>query len=364
MTLVLGFLLPIVFFIATMPLKAAIRKKMLSVISSGSNTLSNKLYKKEDSSDSADKKDFKAKAMKMAADIAKKMTRMTLIALKMLLKFIRGVFIVIQFLIGLGLVGVVILVVLIVAVMGACILFMMSVTTDESTALVGTTISSADATQTQTAKYKDIFWVGDSRTVGLGSNVLGFSITNNSIINDSMCASVGQGLAWFTSDAITSKRNEIYALKGYNVIFNLGVNDYSGADQKYLDFYNNLPEDFIKNNNVCVMSVNPINATKCQANSYNVSVDGIEAFNEAIKNGLPDGITYIDTYSDMQGFIGSDGAGTADGLHYTADVYQKLYDDVLKKLVVSGDSEDSSDSDESSGDESSGDESSSESSDS
>lgn len=362
MTLVLGFLLPIVFFIATMPLKAAIRKKMLSVISSGSNTLSNKLYKKEDSSDSADKKDFKAKAMKMAADIARKMTRMTLIALKMLLKFIRGVFIVIQFLIGLGLVGVVILVVLMVAVMGACILFMMSVTTDESTASVGTTISSADATQTQTAKYKDIFWVGDSRTVGLGSNVLGFSITNNSIINDSMCASVGQGLAWFTSDAITSKRNEIYALKGYNVIFNLGVNDYSGADQKYLDFYNNLPEDFIKNNNVCVMSVNPINATKCQANSYNVSVDGIEAFNEAIKNGLPDGITYIDTYSDMQGFIGSDGAGTADGLHYTADVYQKLYDDVLKKLGVSGDSEDSGESSDS--DESSGDDSSSESSDS
>lgn len=362
MTLVLGFLLPIVFFIATMPLKAAIRKKMLSVISSGSNTLSNKLYKKEDSSDSADKKDFKAKAMKMAADIAKKMTRMTLIALKMLLKFIRGVFIVIQFLIGLGLVGVVILVVLMVAVMGACILFMMSVTTDESTASVGTTISSTDATQTQTAKYKDIFWVGDSRTVGLGSNVLGFSITNNSIINDSMCASVGQGLAWFTSDAITSKRNEIYALKGYNVIFNLGVNDYSGADQKYLDFYNNLPEDFIKNNNVCVMSVNPINATKCQANSYNVSVDGIEAFNEAIKNGLPDGITYIDTYSDMQGFIGSDGAGTADGLHYTADVYQKLYDDVLKKLGVSGDSEDSGESSDS--DESSGGDSSSESSDS
>lgn len=362
MTLVLGFLLPIVFFIATMPLKAAIRKKMLSVISSGSNTLSNKLYKKEDSSDSADKKDFKAKAMKMAADIARKMTRMTLIALKMLLKFIRGVFIVIQFLIGLGLVGVVILVVLMVAVMGACILFMMSVTTDESTASVGTTISSTDATQTQTAKYKDIFWVGDSRTVGLGSNVLGFSITNNSIINDSMCASVGQGLAWFTSDAITSKRNEIYALKGYNVIFNLGVNDYSGADQKYLDFYNNLPEDFIKNNNVCVMSVNPINATKCQANSYNVSVDGIEAFNEAIKNGLPDGITYIDTYSDMQGFIGSDGAGTADGLHYTADVYQKLYDDVLKKLGVSGDSEDSGESSDS--DESSGDDSSSESSDS
>lgn len=362
MTLVLGFLLPIVFFIATMPLKAAIRKKMLSVISSGSNTLSNKLYKKEDSSDSADKKDFKAKAMKMAADIARKMTRMTLIALKMLLKFIRGVFIVIQFLIGLGLVGVVILVVLMVAVMGACILFMMSVTTDESTASVGTTISSADTTQTQTAEYKDIFWVGDSRTVGLGSNVLGFSITNNSIINDSMCASVGQGLDWFTSDAITSKRNEIYALKGYNVIFNLGVNDYSGADQKYLDFYNNLPEDFIKNNNVCVMSVNPINATKCQANSYNVSVDGIEAFNEAIKNGLPDGITYIDTYSDMQGFIGSDGAGTADGLHYTADVYQKLYDDVLKKLGVSGDSEDSADSSDS--DESSGDDSSSESSDS
>lgn len=362
MTLVLGFLLPIVFFIATMPLKAAIRKKMLSVISSGSNTLSNKLYKKEDSSDSADKKDFKAKAVKMAANIAKKMTRMTLIALKMLLKFIRGVFIVIQFLIGLGLVGVVILVVLMVAVMGACVLFMLSVTTDESTASVGTTISSADTTQTQTAKYKDIFWVGDSRTVGLGSNVLGFSITNNSIINDSMCASVGQGLDWFTSDAITSKRNEIYALKGYNVIFNLGVNDYSGADQKYLDFYNNLPEDFIKNNNVCVMSVNPINATKCQANSYNVSVDGIEAFNEVIKNGLPDGITYIDTYSDMQGFIGSDGAGTADGLHYTADVYQKLYDDVLKKLGVSGDSEDSDDSSDS--DESSGDDSSSESSDS
>lgn len=362
MTLVLGFLLPIVFFIATMPLKAAIRKKMLSVISSDSNTLSNKLYKKEDSSDSVDKKDFKAKAMKMAADIAKKMTRMTLIALKMLLKFIRGVFIVIQFLIGLGLVGVVIIVVLMVAVMGACILFMMSVTTDESTASVGTTVSSVDTTQTQTAKYKDIFWVGDSRTVGLGSNVLGFSITNNSIINDSMCASVGQGLAWFTSDAITSKRNEIYALKGYNVIFNLGVNDYSGADQKYLDFYKNLPEDFIKNNNVCVMSVNPINSTKCQANSYNVSVDGIEAFNEVIKNGLPDGITYIDTYSDMQGFIGSDGAGTADGLHYTADVYQKLYDDVLKKLGVSGDSEDSGDSSDS--DESSGDDSSSESSDS
>lgn len=353
MTLVLGFLLPIVFFIVTLPLKAAIRKKMLSVTSSGSKSLLNKLSKKEDSSDSADTEDLRIKAKKMAVDLARKMTKMTLIALKMVLKFIRGVFIVIQFLLGLGLIGVVIIIVLMVAVMGACVLFMLSVTTDESTASMGTTISSADTTQTQTAKYKDIFWVGDSRTVGLGSNVLGFSISNNSIINDSMCASVGQGLAWFTSDAITSKRNEIYALKGYNVIFNLGVNDYSGADQKYLDFYNNLPEDFIKNNNVCVMSVNPINTTKCQANSYNVSVDGIEAFNEVIKNGLPDGITYIDTYSDMQGFIGSDGAGTADGLHYTADVYQKLYDDVLQKLGVSEDSEDLGDSDDSSGDDSS-----------
>ena len=55
----------------------------------------------------------------------------------------------------------------------------------------------------------------------------------------------------------------------------------------------------------------------------------------------------------MQGFIGSDGAGTVDGLHYTADVYQKLYDDVLKKLGVSGDSEDSSDKDESSSNDSS-----------
>ena len=55
----------------------------------------------------------------------------------------------------------------------------------------------------------------------------------------------------------------------------------------------------------------------------------------------------------MQGFIGSDGAGTADGLHYTPEVYKQLYDDVLKKLGVSGDSEDSSDKDESSSDDSS-----------
>lgn len=153
--------------------------------------------------------------------------------------------------------------------------------------------------------YSEWFWIGDSRTVGMS-----YSVSIDCL------AKVGEGIAFF-------KRNydQICKIRNKTVIINLGVNDVYNS-KGYLDLYNGLPSDFLDNNKVIVLSVNPCSG------SYSYLNTSIVNFNNALAGGLDSRITFLDSYS----FMMRNGFATTDGLHYTNTTYVDIYNFVYDSL--------------------------------
>lgn len=148
------------------------------------------------------------------------------------------------------------------------------------------------------AEYDSWYWVGDSRTVGLSY-----------FYDISYTAKVGCGINYFIQNSAY-----VYDLRGYNIVFNLGVNDL-GNIWDYIYLYNNMPEDFISGNNIIVMSVNPCNGGYSYLNSQ------IADFNTTMQDNLREDITFLDSYNYLQNI----GFTTTDGLHYTSNTYIDIY---------------------------------------
>ncbi|MBP5581715.1 MAG: hypothetical protein J6X85_08030 [Ruminococcus sp.] len=156
------------------------------------------------------------------------------------------------------------------------------------------------------SEFEEWFWVGDSRTVGLS-----YSVAIDNI------AKVGAGIGLFRNNY-----DQICQIRNKTVIINLGVNDLdSGA---YLRLYNSLPDEFLDNNKVIVMSVNPCSGGYVYLNSR------IEAFNNALRDGLDSRITFLDSYT----YLVWNGYGTTDGLHYTANTYIDIYNFVYDSIFL------------------------------
>lgn len=148
-------------------------------------------------------------------------------------------------------------------------------------------------------KYTEYLFVGDSRTVGLDACVSGISSK----------AKVGAKV-----DYLQSILSDVTKTRKKNVIFNFGVNDL-GNINKYITVYKSLPKDFIKNNNVIIMSVNPTDGSKY--GSWNTDID---KFNAKIKKNLPSGVKYLDTNSTLK----KEGFSTRDGVHYKEVTYKRI----------------------------------------
>lgn len=148
-------------------------------------------------------------------------------------------------------------------------------------------------------KYTEYLFVGDSRTVGLDACVSGISSK----------AKVGAKV-----DYLKSILSDVTKTRKKNVIFNFGVNDL-GNINKYITVYKSLPKDFIKNNNVIIMSVNPTDGSKY--GSWNTDID---KFNAKMKKNLPSGVKYLDTNSTLK----KEGFSTRDGVHYKEVTYKRI----------------------------------------
>lgn len=156
------------------------------------------------------------------------------------------------------------------------------------------------------------YWVGDSRTVGLGS-ALG--------ISKKCVAQVGMGHFWYLTTAEKKLKNALKKNPNATVVINFGVNDH-GNIQKYINSYRKLINSY-PNAQIWFMSVNPIDS-KYKA-GY-VSNKDIDRFNKKLKAAFPD--RYIDTNS----YLKKTKFKTVDGLHYTAATYRKIYNYVLSKV--------------------------------
>lgn len=154
---------------------------------------------------------------------------------------------------------------------------------------------------------KVIYFIGDSRTVGLEQ-----SLTDEEKSNLIFIAEVGVGYNWLTSDTIAK---EIEAIEpGSRVVVNLGVNDLYNVE-KYVQYYELLEERGLE---IYYMSVNPVIDGCC-----NASNEEIDEFNSYFQEKE----RYVDTNHSFDGcWI------QRDGLHYTKEGYRVIYERLMEVL--------------------------------
>ena len=101
-----------------------------------------------------------------------------------------------------------------------------------------------------------------------------------------------------------------------------GVNDLENVSG-YVEFYNNLPQDFMENNTLVIMTVNPIDDQREAKIGYGVNNTEIESFNNTLKNELDKQCYHmIDSYT----YLWMSDFKTVDGIHYTDATYRLIFD--------------------------------------
>ena len=127
-------------------------------------------------------------------------------------------------------------------------------------------------------------------------------------------AESSMGLDWLKSTGITAAQQ--YFGSGTAVVISLGVNDLENADN-YVSYVNSNASTWAKNGSkIYFTTVNP-----CNGNYSNLN-EQISNFNSKIKSGLSSNVKVIDTYS----YVISKGYSTTDGLHYSKDTSDLIYD--------------------------------------
>lgn len=191
------------------------------------------------------------------------------------------------------------------------------ITTNTQATTAATTVQKMDLGDK--ADLSSFVFVGDSRFVGMKNAIKGYVDGDAEFV-----AKVGEGLAWLKKIA-----PDLYKKKGKIIVFNFGVNDLHNAS-KYIDFYNGMPKDFMENNTLIFMTVNPVNEAKEAEHGFKVKNSDIEKFNNKMKEGLDkehfriiDSNTYIQL-NDYQ---------TTDGLHYFNNTYRLIFEFAVKSCV-------------------------------
>ena len=204
-------------------------------------------------------------------------------------------------------------------------------------------LSEDELPQVNTYKYKQVIFVGDSRTEFMENVLKGMGET--AIKHVKFVCLKGQGLDWFTTTGWTKlysmvqhDTNSILSKKTA-VIFNFGVNDLSKYE-KYVDYYNWIaPQLTSKGCELYFMSVNPINRLMLSnAGRADRSEAALRTFNAYMQANLNSAYNYIDMYSYLKstGYsFASDHYGTGtidDGLHYTTRTYKRIYAKCMDSL--------------------------------
>lgn len=206
-----------------------------------------------------------------------------------------------------------------------------------------TDYSADDLPQVDLRKYKQVIFVGDSRTNRMANTLE--AMGNTGLTSGmSFIYKEGGGLTWFKSEgyasllrAIGDGSNGILSKKTL-IVFNLGVNDLDSS-YSYVTYMRSIAEELRSKGCVLYyMSVNPVNNEMIKALGVNSprTEAAVRGFNAVIRTNLCSGssplYTYIDTYSYlMKNGYGTDrnreggDEGVDDGLHYTAKTYKRIY---------------------------------------
>lgn len=162
-------------------------------------------------------------------------------------------------------------------------------------------------------------YLGDSRFVGM-NNACDIDEEENTWV----VAKVGEGLKWCEDTAMPEIEKIVEGNKDIDdwyIVSGLGVNDSYNIDN-YLEFYATL-DDY----NLILVSVNPMDKAKCDKWGYdyhNLTV-GANKFNRKIKQS-----DYV--YIDISSYLSENGFTTVDGVHYTDNTYEVIYERIREEL--------------------------------
>lgn len=164
-------------------------------------------------------------------------------------------------------------------------------------------------------KYSKYVFVGDSRYRGMM-----FLAEENDIF---ICEN-GRGYDFLLEQMsyIKTQCDEDTAL-----IIGLGVNDSHYNVDKYLGTLSEMADSM--ECQIYYMLVNPVDEIKEQYNGYNVLNENINYFNDMMQEELDERIGIIDTNS----YLYSIGFDTMDGLHYTNDTYEDIYNYIKSEIT-------------------------------
>ena len=180
--------------------------------------------------------------------------------------------------------------------------------------------SSSSSSSSNGGSGNRVIFLGDSRTVQMYAYLTGnWSSPNYSdggahtVGNDVFIAQGAMGLDWMQSTGIPAAIN--YFGSGTSLVILMGVNDTYNADN-YISYLNSNASNWsATGTKIYFSAVAPCN------NNYNNHNNSVVSFNSKLKSGLANNIKWIDTYN----YLVSSGFTTTDGLHYSADTSNKIY---------------------------------------
>ena len=176
--------------------------------------------------------------------------------------------------------------------------------------------------------------IGDSRTVGMCAAMTGsyagctFEGTPKVDGSDLYIAKSAMAYTWFESTAIPAVNQIIASHPGtrYNIISLMGVNFLLADIDKYVVKYNELANGAWKDQNIILVSANPVNEQIEASHGYSTKNVNIETFNSKLKSGTEGhaNVGYCDVYNQIKGNF-----GTSDGLHYTNETSKRIHDLII-----------------------------------
>ena len=173
---------------------------------------------------------------------------------------------------------------------------------------------SKSSSTTTSGSESDIIFIGDSRT---------YYFTEDVNSSATLIYKIGEGYSWMKNTAFSEADSKVKS--GSKIIIWLGVNDLDNIDN-YIKEVNNKAQEWVgKGATVYYAAVGPLDYDP----SKNATNEGIEKFNNKLKSGLSSDVQYIDLYTKLT----NEGFTTRDGIHYSKETTQKIYDYLVNEVT-------------------------------